>query len=313
MRNQRNQIEMGKYSKYKLALLGTPIEHSLSPDIHRIFAEGCGLDIEYIKIDTDKPRLKDTVERLKSEDFSGFNCTMPLKEEIMKYIDWKSGQSEFLGVANTVKINKINNAQNKNNKFMLNGYTTDGDGMAAGIRYNGIDVTGKNILVFGAGGTTKSVVLALIINKAKNIIILNRSKANLDIIENLFVDYIDLSNIAVDLLNLENIEKYIKKFDIDILINTSRLGMTGIKDSEESPGFDPEYNFLRLMKQDSAVVDSVYNPLKTKLLNAAENNNLTTVDGFWMLVYQGMLAFEIWTGRKVPEEYIEKAHGIIKR
>lgn len=290
--------------KYRFAVLGTPIEHSLSPDIHRIFAEGCGFewekDFEYVKIETDKPQLKDTVESLKSVGFSGFNCTMPLKDEIVKYADEKSEQSEFLQVCNTIKINK------KDDKFVLSGYTTDGDGMVAGIRYNGVEVTGKNILVFGAGGTTKSVVLSLIRNKANKIIVLNRSKENLDLIHDLFGD----PTILFDLLNLENIEKYIKTFDIDILINTSRLGMKGF---EEYPSFDPEYNFIKLMKPGSAVVDSVYNPLKTNMIIAAENNNLKTVDGFWMLVYQGVLAFEIWTGKKVPDEYIEKAHGIIKR
>ena len=82
---------------------------------------------------------------------------------------------------------------------------------------------------------------------------------------------------------------------------------------EESPDFDREYSFVKLMKPQSAAVDSVYNPLKTKLLLAAEKNGLKTIDGFWMLVYQGVLAFEMWTGMKVPAEYIEKAHSVIKR
>lgn len=284
--------------KYRFALLGSPVEHSLSPEIHKIFAEGCGLDIDYIKIDTGKSKLKDIIEYLKSNGFSGFNCTMPLKEEMMKYIGEKSKQSEFLNVCNTVKINKNN---------ILSAFTTDGDGMAAGIKYNGIGIPGKNILVFGAGGTAKSVALSLIENRAKNIIVLNKSKENLDIMKNLFVKY---KNIVFGLLNLENIEKYIKEFDVDILINTSQLGMKGF---DESPAFDPEYNFLRLLKKNAVVVDSVYNPLKTKLLTAAQNLGLKEIDGFWMLVYQGVLAFEIWTGQKVPAEYIEKAHGVVKR
>jgi len=284
--------------KYKFALLGTPIEHSLSPDIHKIFAEGCGLDIDYIKIETDKSELKNTVEKLISENFSGFNCTMPLKEEIIKYINIKSEQSEFLNVCNTIKINNNN---------ILSGFTTDGDGMVSGIKYNGVDIKNKNILIFGAGGTTKSVVLSLILNQAKNIIILNRSKPNLDIIQKLFINY---KNIFFDLLNLENIKKYIKEYDIDILINTSQLGMKGF---EESPLFDSEYDFLNLLKKDAAVVDSVYNPLHTKLLISAKNKKLKIIDGFWMLVYQGALAFEIWTNAKIPEEYIKKSHNIIKR
>ena len=289
--------------KYKFALLGTPIEHSLSPDIHKIFAEGCELDIDYIKIDTDKSQLKDTVEQLKSEGFSGFNCTMPLKEEIIKYIDEKSEQCEFLNVCNTVKISDN----------ILSGHTTDGSGMVAGMRYNGAEVTDKNILVFGAGGTTKSVVLSLILNKAKKIIILNRSKKNLDIIKNLFAGdgAHDVPCVKIfDLFNKDNAEEYIKNYDIDILINTSSLGM---KRFEESPAFDPDYHFLGLLKKEAAVVDSVYNPLMTKMLNEAQGRGLKIIDGFWMLVYQGAIAFEIWTGEKIPDEYIEKAHGIIKR
>ena len=282
--------------KYKFALLGTPIEHSLSPEIHKIFAEGCGLEIDYTKIDTDKPQLKNTVGRLKSEGFSGFNCTMPLKEEVIKYTDEKSGQCEFLRVCNTVKI--------KNN--ILSAHTTDGDGMVAGIKYNGIKIAGKNILLLGAGGTAKSILLSLTESGANRLIVLNRSKENLENMRGLF----DGPTVLFDLFNLKNTEEYIKKFDIDILINASSLGMKGF---DESPVFDCEYNFLRLMKHDAAVVDSVYNPLNTKLLTSARNSGLKTVDGFWMLVYQGVLAFEIWTGKKVPGEYIEKAHKIIKR
>ena len=292
--------------KYKFALLGTPIEHSLSPEIHKIFAEGCGIEknFEYVKIDTDKTTLKETVEYLKSSGFSGFNCTMPLKEEIMNYVDEKSGNCKLLKVCNTVKINRDKT---------LSAYTTDGSGMVSGIEYNGVKTAGKNILVFGAGGTTKSVVLSLVESGAENIIVLNRSEKNLNGIKKLFSVFGGLPSaprITFDLLNLYNIEKYIKDFDIDILINTSQLGMKGF---EESPAFDPEYKFLDLLKNDAAIADSVYNPLKTKLLNAAENAGLKAIDGFWMLVYQGAFAFMIWTGKEIPEAYIEKAHGVIKR
>ena len=283
--------------KYKFALLGTPVEHSLSPEIHKIFAEGCGLDIEYIKIDTGKSKLKETIEYLKRENFSGFNCTMPLKEEILKYTDRISQQSGFLNSCNTVKIGK--------NKILY-GYTTDGNGMIEGIKYNGVEIAGKNVLVIGAGGTAKSVLLSLTENGANSLAVLNRSKENLDNMRDLFDDPVTHFN----LLNLENIKNYIKMCGIDILINASSLGMKGF---DESPAFDPEYNFLSLLKKNAVVVDSVYNPLETKLLKTAKNLGLKTIDGFWMLVYQGVFAFEIWTGKTVPDEYIEKAHAVIKR
>ena len=286
-----------KQKKYRFALLGTPIAHSLSPEIHRIFAQGCGIehDIEYVKIETDKTELQDTVNRLQRKGFMGFNCTMPLKEEIIKYINVQDEQSQFLNVCNTVKIDS----------GKLHAFTTDGDGMVAGLRYNGIEISDKNIMIFGAGGSAKSVILSLIRNNARNITVLNRSENNLAQVRELFKDY---SNISFDLLTLENIERDIKTQDV--LINMSRLGMSGF---EESPDFDTEYNFLSLMKPNAAVADAVYEPLHTKLLTAAAVNNLKTIDGFWMLVYQGVLAFEIWTRLKVPAESIEAAHRVIKR
>jgi shikimate dehydrogenase len=228
---------------------------------------------------------------------------MPLKEEIVKYIDVQSEASKFLRVCNTVKINKINQINNGK----LTAFTTDGDGMIAGIKYNGVDVTGKNILIIGAGGSAKAVVLSLIKNNAGSIAVLNRSAKNLENMRELF-EFENYRHINFDLLTLENIEKAIK--EQDILINMSRLGMSGF---EESPDFDREYKFLKLMKPGAAVADAVYEPIKTKLLIAAGQNNLKIIDGFWMLVYQGALAFEIWTGLKVSEASIEKAHGIIKR
>ncbi|MCL2159225.1 MAG: shikimate dehydrogenase, partial [Oscillospiraceae bacterium] len=133
--------------KYRFALLGSPIAHSLSPKIHEIFAEGCGLDIEYTKIETDIATLKETVEFLKTSGYSGFNCTMPLKEAIIKYIDKKSRQCEFLGVCNTVKIEAIEEGD------ILFAHTTDGGGMLGALAHNGLEAAGKSVLVLGAGGT----------------------------------------------------------------------------------------------------------------------------------------------------------------
>jgi len=222
---------------------------------------------------------------------------MPLKEEIIKYIDVQDEQSLFLNVCNTVKINPENDK--------LTAFTTDGDGMVAGLRYNGVEVSERDVLIIGAGGSAKSVILSLIRNNARSITVLNRSESNLSQTRELFKAY---PHVSFGLLTLENIERVIKMQDI--LINMSRLGMSGF---EESPDFDAEYNFLTLMKPSAAVADAVYEPLRTKLLNTAAANNLKTIDGFWMLVYQGVLAFEIWTGLTVPIESIEAAHRVIKR
>ena len=281
---------------YKFAVLGTPVKHSLSPDIHKIFAEGCGIKIEYDKIDTDNSQLESKIKELQAENYLGFNCTMPLKSKIVGFLSEKSEQVDLLGVCNTVKI--INNR--------LCGYTTDGDGMIRGIEYNGFDVENKNIMMLGTGNTSKAVLLALIKNKAKKIMILNRSKNNLDSAENLFAELKKGCVLDFKLLNSENLEETAEKNKIDIVINTTHLGMNGFDEH-------PDLSFIDKLKKDSVVVDAVYNPLHTQLIIKARERGLAVIDGFWMLVYQGVLAFEIWTSLKVPDIYIEKAHNIIKR
>jgi shikimate dehydrogenase len=178
--------------------------------------------------------------------------------------------------------------------------------MVQGIRYNGFDVENKNILMLGTGDTSKAVLLALIKNKAKKIIILNRSKSNLDAAKNMFSIFSEECILEFDLLNIANLIKNIEENDIDILINTTRLGMKGFDEHLD-------LSFTDRMKKEAIVVEAVYNPLYTQLLTKARDRGLAIVDGFWMLVYQGVLAFEIWTALKVPDEYINKAHSIIKR
>lgn len=292
------QIRQTVQKKYKLALLGNPISHSISPQIHKMFADMCRVDIDYIKIDTDIPGLKDTVEYLKSENFSGFNCTMPLKEEIVKYINEKSNKTNFLNVCNTVKI--------KNN--ILYGHTTDGEGMISGIKRAGTKIKNKNVLMFGAGGAAKSILYSLVENGAKKIIVLNRSKKNLESVKRLFIHHKNV--VLCDFLNSENLEKYVNHNGIGIVINASRLGMNG---SEESFAFDPEYGFLNMLEKEAVIADAVYDPIKTKLLAASQKAGYKTAGGLCMLVCQGALSFKFWTNKTVPEECIEKILKIYEK
>ena len=279
--------------KYRFALLGSPIAHSLSPKIHEIFAEGCGINIEYTKIETDIATLKETVEYLKASGYSGFNCTMPLKEEMVKYVDKKSRQCEFLGVCNTVKIEK-------GGAFFA--HTTDGGGMLGALAHNGLEAAGKSVLVLGAGGTAKSIILSLAEAGARAVCVLNRPGENLKACMSLFLAH---ENVHFGAFEPEGIKKAMEEHKPDILINATRLGMSGF---EQAPAFDLGYDFLDLLKGEATVADAVYEPLETALLSAAKRRGLKALDGFWMLVYQGALAFELWTDKKIPEEYIEKAH-----
>lgn len=273
----------------KFALLGTPISHSLSPVIHSIFANECGLEVSYELIDTDANTLKETIQRLKDDGYMGFNCTMPLKTEIIAYLDEKSAESSVLKSCNTVKIE---NGQ-------LKGYTTDGFGIEKSIEKYGNPIEGSDVLMFGTGGTARSALYSLIKSGARSITVLNRSETGLKSLE-LLSKSIENKNtkLIFDLLTIENANHYAE--NIGIYINSTSLGMTGFDEFEN-------FDFLKNLSPGTVVFDAVYNPIKTNLLTNAEICGHKTVNGLYMLVYQGIKAFSIWTG-KDPMNAAEKAY-----
>ncbi|MHC1694416.1 MAG: shikimate dehydrogenase [Eubacteriales bacterium] len=260
---------------------------SLRP-LHAIFANGCGLEVSYEKIQTDIPQLRGTVERLVQEGYSGFNCTMPLKTDMAGLADTLSEQSLILRSCNTVKVAD----------GVLHGYTTDGDGMALSILNGGHSLDGAGVVVLGAGGSARSIALSLK-NKGCRVTVLNRSPENARALCDMLGGGIEWGG-----ADIQSVSEACEK--ADILINSTSQGMTGFDEFKS-------FSFLQAMRRDSVVVDAVYNPHKTNLIREADRIGLRTVDGFWMLVYQGVLAFELWTGQSVPKSAIEKAHKIIDK
>ncbi len=280
----------------KLAVLGSPISHSLSPLLHASFAKDCDIkDFSYERIETTRETLHSTIHRLASEGYDGFNCTMPLKTDMALFSHYLSNEAKVLCSANTVTIT--------DGKFYSD--TTDGIGILMTVRrgLGNVDippasaVNGKKIVLLGAGGAARSAALSLYTSGAK-LTIVNR---NIDAAYSLRTMLASQS----DCISLEDEAAVCRAAsECDILINCTSLGMAGNSEFES-------LSFLYGMRKDALVIDAVYNPLETALLKCAALCGLNTVSGLWMLVYQGAAAFEKWSGVLPGEEACLRAFELI--
>ena len=272
----------------KYAVLGTPIAHSRSPQLQTGFAKAAGLaDFTYERIETDCPALESTIDRLRAEGFGGFNCTMPLKTDMSRLADSQTHEAKLLSSVNTVAI--------RDGRFDCT--TTDGGGIILTVkRALGEGVSGKKVLLLGAGGAARSAALSLKLAGA-DMTILNRTvdsaKALTEMIGGGRYDRLDNSTLC----------EYAK--EAEILVNCTSLGMRG------KSGFE-SLDFLGNMK-DGVVIDAVYEPLETELLACARERGIKAMSGLWMLVYQGALAFEWWTGILPDEDACLEAFERISR
>lgn len=252
----------------RLAVIGSPIAHSLSPLIHLTAVTGCTYD----KIEVKKGGLKEFLEYAR-ENLDGFNLTMPHKEDVIPFLDEMSDDAKRFSSVNTVKV-----IDKK-----LYGYSTDAKGYIESLVNKGYDPKGKKIVFLGAGGVTEPLIAALSEKGAGEITVLNRtvSKAEAVVknIEN--AKAMPLSEISVCCR------------DADILINGTPVGMEGVDAEFE------DLDFLKGLRDTALVSDLIYAPRKTKLLRTAEELGYQTMNGLDMLIFQAILADEIFFDEKL--------------
>ena len=282
--------------KLKLAVLGSPIAHSRSPQLQASFARDVGIaDFSYERIEVTEDTLRATVDRLMREGYDGFNCTMPLKTEMSRIADYLGDEARVLASANTVVI--------KDGKFYAD--TTDGIGILMTIRHGyalgdvplSDIVRGKHAVLIGAGGAARSAALSLK-NAGARLTVLNRTLSAAHELRDMLGGECECLPLDVDSLCRAASEA-------DILVNCSALGMSG------KPEFE-SLDFIDAMPDGAMVIDAVYNPLETALLSRARSRGLIEMSGLWMLVYQGAAAFEKWSGVRPDEAACERAFDLIK-
>lgn len=255
----------------KLAVIGYPIAHSYSPLMHNYISREMGADYIYSAVETPPEKLGEIVENLKTDGVLGFNVTAPHKFNVMQYLDEISEDAKYFGAVNTVV--------NRNGKLI--GYNTDAEGFYEALCYRGIDPYGKHILILGAGGAAQPVAINLV-KKCASLTIINRTK------ERLFA----LKEVVKNCTGLE-IKTEIDRKTYDIVINCTTLGMG--KNIGMSPLSD-----MSIIGKDTYCVDMIYNPWETQFLKDSQKAGAKCENGLAMLIFQGILAYRIFTGIDVP-------------
>ena len=256
-------------NKKKFLVIGNPIKHSLSPQLHKYWFVKNKINAEYKKIKIDQKQIKKILDKIRKKQIEGINVTIPFKNSVIKYLDILEGDAKKTSSVNTIYLRKQK----------LIGDNTDVYGFAFGILKK-IKSKIKAAGIIGAGGVTSSIILALIKKGVRKIYITNRTFSKLKVFKKKFGG----------IIFPVRWNEHSKVFrEVQILINVSSLGMQGQKDLK----FD-----FSIFNKKINVVDIVYNPENTKFLRDARRYGHKTFSGLDMFVYQAQKAFYIWNKKK---------------
>ncbi len=256
-------------------VIGSPIAHSRSPKLHRHWLNTYGIEGHYIPMDVAQQDLEETIRLLPRLGFVGLNVTIPYKEKVMLIADMITDRATLIGAANTLIFRKDGKIHADN---------TDGYGFIENLRQGAPDWNprGGPAAILGAGGAARAVVASLADAGVPEIMISNRTRVRADKLKEDFgqrlkvVDWVQAANMLED---------------ATLVVNTTSLGMVG----------KPELRVpLDGLRPGTVVTDLVYAPLRTRLLQVAEEQGCQTVDGLGMLLHQAVPGFERWFGTR-PE------------
>ena len=263
------------------AVIGDPIDHSLSPNIHSAAFRELNLENSYIAYRIPKGELKDGVDALKKIKINGFNVTIPHKILMMKYLDKMDESCSIIGAVNTVT----------NNEGILKGYNTDMDGFLDPFKKKGIKIQDKKILLIGSGGAARAIVAGFAKEKAKHITIVNRTLEN----ANNLAQFANKIGLQANSIHMEKFGNNLE--DFDIIVNATSLGLK----NEASP------ISMESIKPETVVYDIVYLPINTDFIKKAKKKGAIIIYGYEMLLGQAVRAFEIWNGIEAPYNAMKKA------
>lgn len=272
-----------------IGLIATPIRHSLSPTMHNEAFAKLGLDYVYLAFEVDNQELPDVIQGFRALKLRGFNVSMPNKTAVCQYLDQLSPAAQLVGAVNTVV----------NDDGVLTGHITDGTGYMRALSEQQIDIIGKKITLCGAGGAATAICVQAALDGVKEISIFNRKDNFFANAEATVKKIRDNTNCVVNLYDLDDSKRLRQEMDDSVLFaNATGMGMKPYVGQT----LLPDDSFLR---PDLIVTDVVYNPPKTRLLEIAEKKGCQTMNGLGMMLWQGARAFEIWTGKEMPIEYVK--------
>ena len=258
-----------------LQIIGDPVLHSKSPIIQGAMLAALGLDLEYTPHVVRRGELPQYLAWARERDVTGFNATMPHKEDLIPLLDEADPAAKTVGAVNTVCL--------RAGKWV--GFNTDGAGAVAALEGAGLDPAGLTITLLGAGGAAKAVALALSAAGAGRVFVCNRTLSRAQAL--CAQDPLGrLSPAAFDVDTLTALAE-----TSQLLVNCTNLGMAGCDHQFE------DFSFLEALPREAAVFDAIYHPAETELLARAKGRGLKTLNGLPMLVNQAVLALEHFLNR----------------
>ena len=261
--------------KKKFGIIGRPIKHSLSPVLHNYWFKKYGLNAIYTTIEVEDKDLENVIKRIRENELTGINVTLPFKQKIINQTDKIINDAELTGSVNTILL--------ENDKII--GENTDVFGLQAAYLKELENQKKKNALIIGAGGVSPSVIVSLQKSGVQNISITNRT------IEK--CKFLKMKFRYLKIINWEHLKDEIKNYEI--LINATSLGLKN--------GEDFNFEFKKI-KEGLVYIDTIYNPLETKTLKSLKEMGAKVFNGLDMFIYQGQKAFYLWN--KINPEIDQK-------
>ncbi|MDE2715883.1 MAG: shikimate dehydrogenase [Chloroflexota bacterium] len=267
----------------QLGVIGYPLSHTLSPVFQQAALDYHAIPVTYSAWPTPPESLRETVKRLRGEDYMGFNITIPHKEQLLDLVDDVNEMARNVGAVNTVV----------NRDGVLTGHNTDTYGFVRSLKEKAdFDPRGKSVLLLGAGGAARAAAYALAAEGVERLTIANRTVARGESLAE------DVGSVLeeIEAVSLENVSG-----DADLIVNSTSVGMA----SGDSAGQTPIK--AASIPRDALAYDMVYTPAETPFLRSAQEAGARVLGGLWMLIYQGAAAFELWTGKHAPVDVMYQA------
>ncbi len=274
------------------ALLGSPVAHSISPQMHNEAFRRLGLDYAYLAFEVRPEQLQTAFLGLKAIGIWGFNLTMPLKCAILPYLDALTPAARLSGSVNTV--------YQEDGRYI--GHTTDGVGYMHSLLDAGYDIRGKKMTLLGAGGAATAICVQAALDGVSVIDLFKRKNASFIQTEQFCRQVAAETGCQIRLFDFADARQLKESIaESAILINATNVGMA--PDTEHSPLTDAS-----MLHPDLIVSDIIYNPRQTLLLRQAKARGCRCLGGLYMLLFQGAAAFHCWTGQEMPIEPIRQLY-----
>lgn len=273
-------------------LIGNPVEHTMSPAIHNTLAEAMGENLVYVPFHVPEGFVKEGVEGAFALNLLGCNVTVPYKSAVLPYLKEIEPLAERIGAVNTLVRTEGG----------FKGYNTDMPGLYRAMCQDGVKLEGEKALILGAGGVARAVAMLLAEKGAAQVIILNRTVDKAQRVAGEINEYCGRNIVTAmalaDYTGLPEEERY-------LCIQATNVGM--YPRTEEAVIEDNDF-----YKKIHTSYDLIFNPAKTRFMELTENAGGKAFNGLKMLLWQGIIAYELWTGREVGPELADKAYAAMR-